>query len=157
MAVLPLKCYLNDKVVWLRGLRGVILYTFTRLHTEFGTLAFRLHRPRVAATLALARARARHMHASLCASVGLYIRLHIPISASCTRVHAHCRTSTRKASSPLFHVDSWIWKRDRNRGQSRAALEKSRLRSTRSPAYATGLCSRAINRVIIYEKERGRH
>lgn len=34
MAVLPLKCYLNDKVVWLRGLRGVILYTFTRLHSD---------------------------------------------------------------------------------------------------------------------------
>lgn len=39
MAVLPLKCYLNDKVVWLHGLRGVILYTFTRLHRERGTPA----------------------------------------------------------------------------------------------------------------------
>lgn len=48
MAVLPLKCYLNDKVVWLRGLRGVILYTFTRLHRETGDPAFGLHRPRVA-------------------------------------------------------------------------------------------------------------
>lgn len=49
MVVLPLKCYLNDKVVWLRGLRGVILYTFTRLHRETGTPTFGLHRPRVAA------------------------------------------------------------------------------------------------------------
>jgi len=89
MAVLSLKCYLNDKVVWLRGLRGVILYTFTRLHTEFGTLAFGLHRPRVAATLA--RARAHHMHPSLCASVGLYIQLHITISVY-TRIAAHRRT-----------------------------------------------------------------
>lgn len=40
MAVLPLKCYLNDKVVWLCGLRGVTLYTFTRLHRVRGTPAF---------------------------------------------------------------------------------------------------------------------
>lgn len=39
MAVLSLKCYLNDKVVWLHSLWDVILYTFTRLHWETGVPA----------------------------------------------------------------------------------------------------------------------
>lgn len=38
MVVLPLKCYLNDKVVWLRGLGGGVLY-YTHLHVYTGNAA----------------------------------------------------------------------------------------------------------------------
>jgi len=116
--VLSLKCYLNDKVVWLRGLRGVILYTFTRLHTEFGTLAFGLHRPRVAATLA--RARASHAPEPMCERRFVHTAAHNDFS-----VHAHCRTSTYKAP----HSSTWILG-----SRSGIQIEDSRELHSRNPA-----------------------
>lgn len=91
MAVLPLKCYLNDKVVWLHGLRGVILYTFTRLHRETGAPAFGLHRSRVCGA-PRERAPSRRdprprptPHARVCARV-LYIRNDHVLAYTCTSV-----------------------------------------------------------------------
>lgn len=89
IVVLPLKCYLNDKVVWLRGLQSVILYTFTRLHTEPTIPAFGLHRPRVAAAplplpLLLRRRSARARCAYACASVAI-------VHTVCV-THTHART-----------------------------------------------------------------
>lgn len=88
MAVLPLKCYLNDKVVWLHGLRGVILYTFTRLHRETGAPAFGLHRSRVCGApreRAPSRDPRPRPTSPVCARV-LYIRNDHVLAYTCTSV-----------------------------------------------------------------------
>lgn len=91
MAVLPLKCYLNDKVVWLRSLRGVILYTFTRLHWETGAAP-----PRVwftPATCRDARRPAEREHASPAAPCVHTRCMHVTVTYRRARVRTHWTAS----------------------------------------------------------------
>ena len=66
MAVLPLKCYLNDKVVWLHGLRGVKLYTFTRGERRGRPRVWFTPEPRVMAPLRTPLCCTYNGHVPLC-------------------------------------------------------------------------------------------